>query len=205
MTSHPLEVTTNLIDVDSWTPFPYVERHPCPWPCQRDHNKPSKKPPVARSLQYREHSAWQLAQLAIKSFDGSHPLRHAQRAAIARWNALNLTSQLQPDTRALPGLAEIFNDLFFLGQLPPTAMSVGWGRYPGLLGWTAPSIGPADLERVWLNWASLYLRYSTYATSDTLLHKMAHAFLHRYSRPDGRTSVSMEPDVNMGFTGHGRA
>lgn len=176
-------------------------------------------------------SAWETAQKAVGSFDGSQPPSEIQKRATRRWNAWT-TNYLHPGhikAHHFPEITRIFSDMFFLGKL--SALQVHWHPLP------ADSLGVcrrSSLDSpcvIFLSSSRPKLFDDSNCALGVLLHEMTHAYLEgglaagerivrAHTKPRKKVAASKEPqsshqlelirktgedDRDRGISGHGRA
>lgn len=196
--THYLE-TTKQPNMPSLTPTHLIHRQHCA--CKQDTTIGPAFSPIL-GLRFQYHDAWLLAKQAAASFNGTQPLGMTQQAAITRWRST---------TPAFPNFSTVldaFSDIFFLGQLPTSQLKAEWRNMPSRIhGYNIPSNNANLPDKIYVNCARIYLRYSSVAIIRVLLHEAAHAFFSRYARHERRTRSSrgMFHNADLGITGHGRA
>ncbi|TKA82009.1 hypothetical protein B0A55_01738 [Friedmanniomyces simplex] len=179
-----------------------------------------------RGLRPGAHPAWSLAVRAVRSFSREErrrgeSLRWGQLRATdewaARWDqgrsaaARQLRSLGLRETIPHPGSffrkpAEIFNQMFFLGAMPPRQIRIAWGLDQSrLYGITV------SRSTIVLNPQMKLHKLAPTAVLCTILHEMIHAFLGLYNCYGGEGSscgdevcAHLSAD-NLGGSGHGRA
>lgn len=168
-----------------------------------------------RGLNDQQHNAWEIAQLAIMSFDGSQPRGSSQNIALWRWQDLVSSFNGRPfrqvQENEIDSMQDIFSQVFFLGQLPPRTLNVDWRPLDGSRrAVSLTSASPGVPSQIYLNSAKVEVKFSILPVAFLMLHEMAHAFLDRYSSRDQRswelaTAGKSFLFTNLGITGHGRA
>ena len=221
-----------------------VVRHPCACiDCRPDlylqtvhAHELQKFQRTSSTLGLFQHDCVQLAELAIASFDGkanNGMLSFAQHHAVQRWKhwLRDLESQAWPTAldlseyhphAILQAPIEIFNQLFFLGQLPVFPGDNDCGRL--VVQWSPPgTTRRAQSHTIWngddrppnsIIWINAEHRTHFLNPKElvkTLLHELCHTILQRYSCYNGggvgceRNQVCVELcQENYGVTGHGR-
>lgn len=178
---------------------------------------------LLRGLAFRSHDADRLASIIVSSF-----IRHQDRVdttkilALERWRAWAAEHQphrLRPcvseslRSSSLHQVIDVFNDLFFLGQLPSSKFRLSWSPLGSeMLGQARPGKLRTQVSLIELSLDHHLLRHSLEVCLRTILHEMIHIFFGIYAcYPWGRaTSCSSKVcrtlyQANMGWTGHGRA
>lgn len=177
-------------------------------PCKRGIKPPLTKPfsPI-RGLQFQQHDAWQIAQLAVASFNGTRPLDVTQLTALARYRDLQSLSTDSNARILMSDILEVFSELFFLGQLPYTRLQALWTTLPpNQYGCTYLSSEARKPDMIYLNNGRTSLLYSPMLRLRVLLHETAHAFLCRFSKDTQRGVLrELRCSSSLGVTGHGRA
>jgi hypothetical protein len=102
------------------------------------------------------------------------------------------------------------SDIFFLGALSTSEVSVTWGPLASAFGQSTYTATPSGRENIVLNSKNLTLTCSPNQTMRVLLHEMAHCFLTRYSyypwsTPEDAEEYGPSYLVGLGASGHGRA
>ena len=107
---------------------------------------------------------------------------------------------------------EIFNDLFFLGQLPRSTVTVKWCSLgPTLLARTYPPHKASDSAIIYINANHPGTKAFAPYIIRVLLHEMVHVFFVRFAYYPKEKALcasgacGMLQLANIGFTGHGRA
>lgn len=133
-------------------------------------------------------TAWDMAQAAVKSFDGSQPLLKHQKLAIDRWNRSTRWSLDSADPRHLSAhqlreVSNIFSDIFFLQELgTESVLEIRWEALDDEYGVCCEYDNDAwPVQRtkkvILLNENDESLYRDTNFTLCVLMHEMAHAFL----------------------------
>nr|POE66241.1 hypothetical protein CFP56_54503 [Quercus suber] len=149
-------------------------------------------------LRYHQHDVINIAVLAVRSF--SFPIdqfSQGQKQALEKWKewiasepAKALCSMHPGNVReeTLQRVAAVLNDIFFLGQLPPSIFHVVWdGNLAArsiassssvTLQFKARKTEQHDICRI--HPRSEYIKLDMKAVVSVLLHEMCHSFLSRY-------------------------
>ncbi|KAK4543952.1 hypothetical protein LTR36_004726 [Oleoguttula mirabilis] len=118
------------------------------------------------------------------------------------------------DPKIFVGLAEMMNQIFFLGSLPAAKLRVEWAVHQAhwVYGTTSfPQRRCEHYTRIVINPNLPYHKLNPSAIICTLLHEMVHAYLGRYGCAGGEGSACGTDlcqhlnKANRGTTGHGRA
>ncbi|KAK5132174.1 hypothetical protein LTR08_000331 [Meristemomyces frigidus] len=186
--------------------------------------------PLSIQLQgfgFRKHDTWHLATLAVASF--------ATKTQITRWGQLRALSDFRAwwrfghsanakrmrtmdlrvvHRRIFVALAEMMNQIFFLGSLPAAKLRVEWAIDSPALSYGVTHFDwstPTPYAHIAINPEMVYHKLNPSAVICTLLHEMTHAFLGLYSCTGGKGSAcgselckQLGKDIR-GKTGHGRA
>ena len=170
-------------------------------------------------LGFLQYESLQLASCAISSFS---PFATAwgQQNASSRWKTYyssNLeyrTLLRDPSIEARDPVVllrtpiEVFNQLFFLGQLPSRHLTIRWMK--GKPTSRGESHTTATATQIWINPTHPSHFLAPWRVLETLLHEMCHVFFQRHacvqgSGCGGDARCVQLWKINYGRTGHGRA
>ncbi|KAF2215647.1 hypothetical protein CERZMDRAFT_94049 [Cercospora zeae-maydis SCOH1-5] len=173
---------------------------------------------IFAGLSYRSHDASHLAAWAAMSFSDV-PLQQTQHQALSRWHNLRKSYRhsFKPMPRhVLQDAADIFNELFFLGQLPASRLRLvqtGTVNNGGSIGKSWPSCASDQSELISLDVSHHALCSAQAMYFQVLLHEMVHCFLARYTcypwqskhRGCAISGCGLSYQFSIGPGGHGRA
>ncbi|PIA88918.1 hypothetical protein CB0940_07611 [Cercospora beticola] len=173
---------------------------------------------IFAGLSYRGHDAFHLATWAASSF-ATVTLQQTQQQALSRWHNLRRSYQHSfqcMPRRILQEAAEIFNELFFLGQLPASRLQLvqtGTINNGGSIGKSWPSYAPNQPELISFDASHHFLWSAQAMYFQVLLHEMIHCFLSRYTcypwhvkhRNCAISNCGLSHHSGIGPGGHGRA
>lgn len=147
------------------------------------YSRPEQRFNPLKGLQYRRHDAWDLARMAVSSFNGEAPLSQIQILALDKWwpwlGSMDLARCETLDGYGLQTAIGLFNDVFFLGALPPSRLVANWADMsPSRLGSNYPSRFETKPETILLNCNHNRLQCSITLAFRTLLHEVRKARLH---------------------------
>ncbi|EME46494.1 hypothetical protein DOTSEDRAFT_70487 [Dothistroma septosporum NZE10] len=189
----------------------------------KDHRQPYH--PI-RGLTPGGNEAWHVAEAAVtRIIFMSEPNSLARAASLSKWtrwdsdySCEDLGKRFKPrvhesvNDEALAEVVDIFNELFFAGQLPSSRVKIYW-RSLGMstLGFTDTSSSGKCKSRIFVNKDFDSRPFTRGLVLAVVLHEMIHAYLGLYtcypwSKPACAKGICGKLyQANVGDSGHGRA
>lgn len=126
-------------------------------------------------------TSWEMADAAVKSFDGSQPLQPSQDAALLRWKEFKATWDSKHLCKEhLQEISKIFIDLFLLGELSEgKELEVDWkSSLPKSIRGLCHKPTPGLPNKILLNSDCQEIWHLAESTVGVLLHELAHALIN---------------------------
>lgn len=187
-----------------------------------DHRQPFH--PI-KGLAPGRNDAWHLAEIAVSWIAATSERTASREAALAKWAKWNRFNSCEGlgmpfkgrvhnslSNEALAEVADIFNELFFAGQLPSSRVKISWGNLnKGMLGYTKRNTFGDRTSRIYINKHHDRRPMTKQLVLAIILHEMIHAYLEQYTcYPWSKVACAKGMcgklyTANIGCSGHGRA